>query len=141
MAATVPLINGINYSWGNIKLILFGIPVIGITKIDYARTQKKENNYGFGYEPISRGYGNIEYTASIEIYQDELKRIIASAPNADILSIAPFDIQVVWQSATGVINTDILRMCEFTNDAVTASQGDTKMLVTLDLVIAGVDHL
>jgi hypothetical protein len=37
--AAIPLINGINYSWGNIKMILFGVPIIGITKIDYKRTQ------------------------------------------------------------------------------------------------------
>ena len=29
------MINGVNYSWTNIKLILFGIPVVGITAINY----------------------------------------------------------------------------------------------------------
>ena len=53
-----PLINGINYSWANVKVILFGVPVVGITKIEYKTKQKKENQYGAGYEPISRGYGN-----------------------------------------------------------------------------------
>lgn len=136
----VPLINGINYSWGNIKLILFGVPVIGITKIDYKRMQKKENNYGIGYEPISRGYGNITYEASIEIYQDELKRIIQSAPNKDILSISPFDIQVVFAGNNAVIRTDILKMCEFMEDPLTANQDDTKLLVTIPLLIAGIEH-
>ena len=40
-----PLINGVNYSWANVKLVLFGVPVVGITNIEYKRTQKKENNY------------------------------------------------------------------------------------------------
>jgi hypothetical protein len=52
MPAT-PLINGINYSWANITVVLFGVPVVGILKIDYKRKQKKENNYGFGSEPVS----------------------------------------------------------------------------------------
>jgi len=138
--SAVPLINGINYHWGNIKLILFGIPVIGITSIKYARKQKKENNYGWGYEPISRGYGNVEYEASIEIYQDELKRIIQSAPNNDILSIAPFDIDVIYAGSNAQVKIDTLQMCEFTNDAVEAAQDDTKLLITLDLVIAGIKH-
>jgi hypothetical protein len=138
--AAIPLINGINYSWGNIKMILFGVPIIGITKIDYKRTQKKDNNYGWGYEPISRGYGNIEYEASIEIYQDELKRIIASAPNNDVLSIAPFDIQIIYAGNNATIKIDTLQMCEFKNDTVTASQDDSKLLVTIDLVIAGILH-
>lgn len=138
--SAVPLINGINYSWGNVKMILFGIPIIGITKISYARKQTKENNYGWGMEPISRGYGNIEYEASIEIYQDELKRIIDQSPNKDILSIAPFDIQVIYAGSNTQIKTDTLQMCEFTNDSVEAAQNDTKLLVTLDLVIAGIKH-
>ena len=138
--ASVPLINGINYSWGNIKLILFGVPVIGITKIEYKRSQKKENNYGIGFEPISRGYGNVTYEASIEIYQDEWKRIIASSPNNDPLSIAPFDIQVVYAGSNAQIKVDTLQMCEFLEDGLVANQDDTKLLVTLPLVIAGIVH-
>jgi hypothetical protein len=137
-----PLINGINYSWANIKLILFGVPVVGITKISYKTKQKKENQYGAGYEPISRGYGNKEYEGSIEIYTDELKRIIASAHNRDLMSIPAFDIQVVFEDpSTGVFLTqDTLRMCEFTEEGLDISQGDTKSLVSLPLVIAKIDR-
>jgi hypothetical protein len=135
-----PLINGTNYDWGQVTVILFGIPVIGITKIDYKRKQKKDNNYGIGYEPISRGYGQIEYDASIEIYQDELKRIIASAPNQDLLSIPPFDIQVIFQTKGLLLARDTLKMCEFTEDSVSASSGDTKLTVNLPLILAGIEH-
>lgn len=131
-----PLINGINYSWANITLILFGTPVVWITKIDYKIKQKKENQYGAGYEPVSRGYGNKDYEGSIELYTDELKRIIASAPNRDIMSIPPFSIQVVFEDANGGFATqDTLHMCEFTEESLSASQGDTKLLVSLPLVI------
>ena len=60
-----PLINGVTYSWSNVKLVLFGVPVIGITQIEYKRKQNKENNYGMGTDPISRGYGNKEYEGKI----------------------------------------------------------------------------
>ena len=50
-----PLINGVNYSWSNIKFNLFGVPVVGITEINYTRKQNKENQYGAGVEPVSRG--------------------------------------------------------------------------------------
>ena len=132
----IPLINGINYNWANIKLVLFGVPVIGITKIDYKLKQKKENQYGMGYEPISRGYGNKEYDGSIEIYQDELKRIIASAPLRDLMAIPPFTIHVVFESADGgFITEDTLLMCEFTEEGLAASQGETSLKVTLPLII------
>jgi hypothetical protein len=32
-----PIVNGVNYSWSNVSLILFGTPVIGILSIDYKR--------------------------------------------------------------------------------------------------------
>jgi hypothetical protein len=136
-----PLINGINYSWANVKVILFGVPVVGITKIEYKIKQKKENQYGAGYEPISRGYGNKEYEGSIEIYSDELKRIIASAPNNDLMQIPPFKIHVLFENGSGVLVTeDVLSMCEFTEEGLSASQGDTKLLVSLPLVIGQISR-
>ena len=60
-----PLINGINYSWANITVIGLGVPFIGITKIDYNAKQEKTNNYGAGSQPVSRGYGRVEYEGSL----------------------------------------------------------------------------
>lgn len=134
-----PLINGINYSWANIKLVLFGVPVVGITKIEYGRKQKKENNYGAGTDPVSRGYGNKEYEGSIELYADEVNRIIASAPNRELTSIPPFEIQVVY-SGTGLDTTvHKLQAVEFTDDKLSVGQGDTKILVSIPLIIGGIE--
>lgn len=135
-----PLINGINYSWANVTLTLFGVPVVGITKIEYKRKQKKENNYGFGAQPVSRGYGNYEYEGSIEIYLDEWKRIIAAAPQNDPLLIAPFDIQVTYSGRGIIADKDVLRSVEFMEDNFTANQGDTKLMVTVPLIIGAIDR-
>jgi hypothetical protein len=135
-----PIINGINYSWANITLNLFGVPVVGITKIDYKRKQKKENNYGIGSQPVSRGYGNYEYEGSIEIYLDEWKRIIAAAPNRDPLLIAPFDIQVVYAGRGITADKDVLKAVEFMEDNFTANQGDTKLMVTIPIVIGLIER-
>lgn len=135
-----PIINGINYSWANVSLVLFGVPVVGITKIDYKRKQKKDNNYGFGAQPVSRGYGNYEYEGSIELYLDEWKRIIAAAPNRDPLLIAPFDIQVIYSGRGIVTERDVLKSCEFMEDNFAASQGDTKLMVTIPLVIGMIER-
>jgi len=134
------LINGINYSWANIKLNLFGVPVIGITDIEYSRKMKKENNYGYGQDPISRGYGNRDYDGSITLYWDEWRRIIAAAPTFDPLAIAPFPIQVLFGSSALNFKQDTLRSCEFLDDPFTAKQGDTKLLVKLPLIIGLIEH-
>ena len=136
-----PLVNGINYSWSGIKLVLFGVPVVGITKISYKVKQKKENNYGLGTEPVSRGYGNKEYEGSIELYMDEWKRIIEAAPGRDPLVIAPFDIQVLYgNNALSPDKKDVLRMVEFMENPLDASQGDTKLTVTIPLIIAAIER-
>jgi hypothetical protein len=135
-----PLINGINYSWANITLVLFGVPVVGITKIEYKRKQKKENNYGVGAQPVSRGYGNYEYEGSIEIYQDEWKRIIAASPSKDPLLIPPFEIQVVYSGRGITTEKDVLKAVEFTEDNFTANSGDTKLMVTVPLVIGLIER-
>lgn len=131
-----PIINGINYSWANITFTLFGVPVVGITKIEYKRKQKKENNYGAGSQPVSRGYGNFEYEGSIEMYTDEWKRIIAAAPGRDPLMIAPFDIQVTYAGRGLAAEKDELKSVEFMEDPLSANQGDTKLMVTIPLIIA-----
>lgn len=135
-----PLINGINYSWGNVQFILFGVPVVGITKISYKAKQDKSNNYGVGFQPISRGYGNYEYEGSIEIYTEEWKRIIASSPDRDPLSIAPFDIQVVFGGTRVLPDKDVLKMVEFLENPLDTNQGDSKILITIPLIIGGIQR-
>ena len=139
------LINGINYSWGNIKVILFGAPIIGITKIDYKRSQSKENNHGWGVEPTSRGYSRVTYSGSIELYQDEWRAICQAAPNQDPLSIAPFQIQVTMWNAPGnsglvAPTVDTLYNVEFLDDEFIGSEGDSKLLVTVPIIFAGLTH-
>jgi hypothetical protein len=135
-----PLINGVNYSWANVKLVLFGVPVVGITNIEYKRKQKKENNYGFGIDPISRGYGNKEYEGKITLYRDEWNAIIAAAPNRDPLDIPWFDIQVSFAGSRVQPVLDVLKACEFMEDPFTVAQGDTKILVEIPLIIGSIDH-
>jgi len=135
-----PLINGVNYSWSNVSLVLFGVPVIGITKIEYTRKQKKDNNYGFGVDPISRGYGNKEYEGKITLYRDEWNKIITSAPSRDPLDIDFFDIQVSFSGTRVAPSLDVLRACEFLEDPFTVSQGDTKIMVEIPIIIGLIDH-
>lgn len=135
-----PLINGISYSWVNISFILFGVPVVGITAINYKRKQVKTNNYGAGPYPVSRGYGNYEFEGDIEIYAETLKAIISGAPGRDILQIPPFDIPVLF-SGNGITTTkDVLRSVEFLEDPMDSKSGDTKILCKLPMIIADINR-
>lgn len=140
MALNTPLVNGVNYSWKNVTLVLFGVPITGITKISYTTKQEKANNYGSGSMPVSRGYGNTEYEGSIEIYRDEWVKIIVASGGRP-LEIPPFDIPVVFGPARATAGTDILQMCEFLEDPLSTSQGDTKILLTIPLIIGNIIHI
>lgn len=135
-----PLINGINYDWGNVTVILFGVPVVGITKISYKSAQVKENNYGLGRKPVSRGYGPVTFEGSIEMYADEWKRIISRAPFSDPLQIPAFDIAITFGGNGTQPCADTLRMVEFLENPLAANQGDTKLLVTIPLIIGDIEH-
>lgn len=132
------LINGVNYSWKDIIFVLFGVPVQGITKISYKRKQTKENNYGAGKQPISRGYGNEEYEGSITVYLDEWKKVIAAAPSKNPMEIPPFDIQVLYGGVRTVPTQDNLKSVEFLEDPFDIEQGATKHLVEIPLIIGNV---
>ncbi len=137
MPAPVPLINGVNWAWGNVTLILFNQPVIGITKISYKSKQEITNNYGIGVFPISRGFGRVEFEASIEIYTEEWKRIIAAANALGIpnpMAFAPFDITVVFGSTSSAPSRDVLKKCSFLEDPLEANEGDTKLMVTIPIL-------
>ena len=132
------LINGISYGFANISMIIGGVPVIGITKISYNAKQKKENLYGAGYRPTSRGYGNIEYEASMEIYMEEWQRIIASSPDRNPLLIPPFDVPIVFGGNGVTATKHTLKAVEFMENPVDSSQGDTSIKVTIPLIIADI---
>ena len=135
-----PLINGESYSWASITFNLFGVPVAGITNIEYKEKQNKTNNYGAGQRPVSRGYGKIEADGSIEIYLDEWKKVIAAAPNRDPLSIGWFDIPVTYGNSVADATVDVLRSCEFLENPFNAKQGDTALTVKIPLIIAQIDR-
>jgi hypothetical protein len=132
------LINGVNYSWSSIQVVLFGVPVQGIVSIEYKKKQSKTNNYGAGKKPVSRGYGREEYDGSIEIYTDEWKKIIAASPNRNPLEIGWFDIPVLYGNSLADATSDTLLAVEFMEDPFSAKEGDTKLTVKIPLIIGDI---
>lgn len=129
------IVQGIAYSWANISVILFGVPLVGITSIEYKRKQKKDNNYGAGTQPVSRGYGQYEYEGSLELYLETWKAVIAGAPDRDPMQIGPFDIPVTYSGQGVTTMKDTLMACEFIEDPLESKSGDTKILVKVPIII------
>ncbi len=132
------LINGVSYHWADIQLSIAGsVPIVGITEINYGFTRKVENVYGAGSEPVTRGYGNKEYTASITMKLEEVQNLVAIATDGDISLIPTFNISVAWLDNQLTTITNILKNCKFTNFDIKTKQNDTSTDITLNIVFAG----
>lgn len=130
-----PLINGRAYSWADVSFNIGGVPVIGVTKIDYDESQVKEDNHGAGVNPISRGYGRRSATANVTMRAEEVEALMDRAPNGNLLDYGIFDITVQYMVGA-VIKTHVLKNAEFTKNVRSMGEGDTKIDVDLPLIIS-----
>jgi len=140
MQGTV-MINGVNYSASNVSVIMFGQPIVGITKLDYKAKQEKVNNKAFQTEPVSRGYGSKDYECGIEIYKDEWVGIIASAPSKDPTQIPPFTFQVIYSGDSVNYQEDQILFAEFLEDPMSVGAGDTSIKLSIPMIIGGIKHV
>jgi hypothetical protein len=132
-----PLINGTSHSWADIVVNLLGVPLAGIVAVKYDDKQDKENNYGAGNMPVSRGRGRIQCTASITLASEEILSLQKAAPNKRIQEIASFDIVVSYIPLNSLsITTDILKNCEFKSNARDVKEGDMKVQTELELIVS-----
>ncbi|HNW54787.1 MAG TPA: hypothetical protein PKN21_10990 [Bacteroidales bacterium] len=131
----VPLINGVEPSWANLKVNIAGFPETAITAVTYEDDQVVENIMGAGQVAVARGYGNITPKASVTLLRSAVEAIRASSDTGRLQDIAPFDIVVCFVPMNGTtLITHKLRNCQFTKDSLDIKQGDTKNETTFDLV-------
>jgi len=136
----IPLINGVEYSWGDIAVTAGGVPLAGITKIDYEDSQEKENIYGAGRYPVARGHGRISCSGKITLLEKEVRALQAAAPDGRLQSIVPFDIIVSYIPINGnKIIHDKLIGCEFKKNSRSWAEGDMSKEVELELVVGRID--
>lgn len=130
----IPLINGVEYSWGDITATVGGVPVIGITAIEYSDDQVVENHYGAGRYPVSRSKGRVTPTAKITVAMSEVIGWQAKSPTGRLQDLAPFPIVVAYIPEDGQIVIDKVMNCQFKKNTRTWKEGDTRQLVDLELV-------
>lgn len=136
----IPLVNGVEYSWGDIVLNIEGVSVTGVTGIEYDDSQEVVDNYGAGRYPVSRGKGRITCTGKLTLYASEVIALAKKSLNGRLQDLAPFDIMVSYiPDQGGVVVTDKLRNVQFKNNSRTWSEGDTSTTVELELAISHIE--
>lgn len=135
----IPLVNGRAYDFTQIIVKILGAPMVSASAINYAEEQSKENNFGAGNRPVSRGHGAINANGSVTLSMNDIEALRDVAPDGSLLKIEPFDIVVSFLNRQKVV-THILKNCEFTNDGVEGSQDDKDLKKSFNLVMSHVKY-
>lgn len=136
----IPLINGMEYCWADISVLIAGTPVTGITGIEYNDDQDVADIYGAGRYPVARSKGRITCTGKITLLSTEINALVKKAPNGRLQDLAPFTIVVSYiPDEGGVVVTDRLRNCQFKSNKRSWTEGDTSKATDIDLAISHIE--
>ncbi len=139
------IINGRQYEFADLTLILGGRDVTGFRGIKYTEKQEKEVIYGKGNKPMSIQKGNFSYEGEISLTQSELETLKALARtqsgHSSIMSLSLNAIVAYGNPLKGdVMITDRIYGIQFTEDAKEMSQGDKFMEITLPFICTDIEY-
>lgn len=138
--AGLPLINGTEYTHADIICNILGVPVIGITAIDYSDKQEINLNHATGQLPVSRGFGPINFEASITMTMKEVQRLSAAAPLGRIQNIPDFDIGVNYVTEAGDFVRHRLIRCRFKGRNPNSQVNNSQIEEELELSVADIKY-
>ena len=136
-----PLINGKSYEYADIIVNILGVPVVGITSIEYDVKQNMENIYGAGNKPVSRGYGKFEPTAKITLLMEEIEAITAVSPLGTLQAIPEFDIIVIYTDSALITRKHVLKDVRFMNNPRKSNTGDTSIACDCELIVSDIKYV
>lgn len=134
----IPAINGEMYGWADVKCFINGTLVKGITAIKYDDKQTIEKVYASGRYPVGYGKGRIECSGSITLLKEEIVALQSVAPSGRIQDLPAFDITVTYLPENGILTTDVLKTCKFTENKREPKEGDTSISSELELMVMNI---
>lgn len=134
-----PLINGKAYEWADIVVNIGGIPITGITAIEYTDNQTMENVYAAGRNVNARTYGRVEPTAKVSMLMSSIEAIQAASTTGRIQDIPEFDIPVVFIDTNNVTVRHKLRNVRFMNNGRKSAAGEGAVIVEIDLILSHIE--
>lgn len=133
-------INNKEYAWGDITVVIFGRPLVGITGIEYKPKKAKEAKHGRGCNPKSIQHGRREYEGSLTIMQSELIALNQAARSKgykDVLDV-DFDIVVTYEAGL-VVTVDKVCCASITDFNSGMKEGDAQAEISLPFVALDVE--
>lgn len=136
------MFNSAEYSWSDIKVVMFGRVVGAIRGITYTSSQEKEPVHGAGNEPRAIQRGNKTYEGELTLMQSELEAMLqAAGKNKDVTDLRNVNIIVTYAPETGApLVTDIIKGVEFSEMEKGMSQNDKYAEHTLPFLALAIQN-
>lgn len=134
------VVNNKEYAWGDITVVVFGRPLVGITGIEYKPKKAKETKHGWGRNPKSIQHGKREYEGTLTIMQGELIALNQAARAKgykDILDV-DFDIVITYE-ANMIVTVDKIRCASITELTNGMKEGDAQAEISLPFIALDVE--
>ena len=138
------IINNVAYSWSMVELTPKGLggsassnPIVlqGASGLKWNIKKNMKVNYGLGGEPVNRGFGNREYSASITL--DYNTQVLLRKGFQSLHELGEFDLVVSFANELGsddwTTETVTLKGCVFNEDGMEVQQDDTNITKEFDL--------
>lgn len=127
------MINGREYEWADITLILGGTDITGIRAIKYTEKAEKEAIYGKGRHAHSIQTGTVSVEGEITILQSDYESLVAASQGRSVLSLS-MDAQVSYGNPPDAIITDRILGIQFTEAGKDTKQGDKMLEIKLPFI-------
>jgi hypothetical protein len=136
------MINGVEYAWEDLQVVMLGRPVIGITEVSYKVMREKRNIWGRGNKPVARGRGPKNYEGKIKLLQSELEALQRGlAKGSDPTDIRPFQVVCAYQiEPGGIVTTDIWEDVEILEFEKAMKTTDLNMEIELPVIIGEIRY-
>ena len=135
------MINGFEYSWEDIQLVVFGKLITGFLGHEYTTEKQHMNVYGRGSDPVAMARGNKQYTGVLRILQSEYEAVQANLPQGkDITDATGTKITTSYAPEGGVITTDVSTNVRFLSIKKGMNQGDGNMVIELPYIAGKINY-
>lgn len=133
-------INGRQYEWGDLTLVLGGKDLTGFRGIKYTDKTEREAVYAKGNDPHAIQSGNNSYEGEIKMLQSEYEKLVTKG-GGNVKSLMLDAVLSYGDPSKGnAMITDRIESLRFTEAAKEFNQGDKFMEVTLPFIALGIKN-
>jgi len=128
-------VNGQIYSWGDMTCVIAGVPVAGISAVDYKEDQAMDPVYGAGNRQVGYSKGKITNSGSITLAKEELESLQKASFSGRLQDLPEFNVIVSFLTEDGKMANHTLKYCRFKNNGRSLSEGNGIISQQIDLMI------